>query len=509
MYRRTAAKLLVASGAGFGFAGSGWAQSRFTKDPFTLGVASSVPRPNAVTIWTRLAPEPLTPTGGLDPVDHAVMWELATDDAFGSVIARGGAIARPELAHSVRVTVDGLEPGRHHWYRFVSGDATSPIGRTKTLPPLGGRLDSLRFATASCQHFEQGYFVAFDQMIEDDPDFVVHLGDYIYGVSRGDFRDHLRKEVPTSLEDYRLRHALYKTDPSLQRAHASFPFYTVLDNHDALKNVPLSPEQMAKKRAAYQAWFEHMPMEGGYVVGGASLMTHAGIDFGDLLRLNILDTRQFRDDESLCLEHADPDYGFTIYRPACDAVVEEQRTCLGPSQEAWLAHQMASSEQRWNGLASTVLFSPFAMQHRGDTFRYESSWDYFPTNRRRVLDTMRSTGLTNPVILSADVHSNWAIDVKADPDDPESRTVGTEFLATSIASGWPPPLDEPIRANLANNPHVHHYDGSARGYLLHDVTPTTWACTMRTVDDVRSPAAKAAVQAAFVVEDGIGGVKRA
>ncbi|MEO1688733.1 MAG: PhoD-like phosphatase N-terminal domain-containing protein, partial [Pseudomonadota bacterium] len=152
---------------------------RFSADPFSLGVASSLPGPNAATLWTRLASAPLEPTGGMDPVAVPVAWEMAADDAFTRIVAKGAAMAQPGLAHSVRVTVDGLAPGRHYWYRFMAGDATSMTGRTKTLP---ANPESIRFATASCQHFEQGYFVAYDRLIEDEPDFVLHLGDYIYGV---------------------------------------------------------------------------------------------------------------------------------------------------------------------------------------------------------------------------------------------------------------------------------------------------------------------------------------
>ena len=476
----------------------------FTHDPFTLGVASSLPGPNAVALWSRLAPQPLEANGGLDPLPVPVAWELAEDESFSTIVDSGTTIARPEFAHSVRVTVNGLQPGRHYWYRFLSGDASSMTGRTRTLPENPERV---RFATASCQHFEQGFFVAYDRMIEDEPDFVLHLGDYIYGVSRGDFRNHTRKEKPVTLDDYRLRHALYKTDPSLQRAHASFPFHTVLDNHDALKDVAGTPEALAQRAAAYQAWFEHMPMAGGYTQGASSIYTHGGADFGDLLRLTILDNRQFRDDEDICRELADEKYGFTIYRPQCEPGLEAARTTLGAPQEAWLSSRLTNSRAIWNAVSSTVLFSPFAMQHNGDTYHYESSWDYYPENRKRVLADMAQT--SNPVMLSADIHSNWAIDIKADPTNPESQTIGTEMLATSLASGWPPPLDDPMKNNLSQNPHVHHYDGSERGYLLHEVTSKQWLTDMRVLDDVQDMNTKARSQATFAVEAGKPGVQRA
>jgi alkaline phosphatase D len=462
-----------------------------------------------MTLWTRLAPKPLDPDGGVDAVPVAVAFEIADNETLASPIISGEAIAVPEMAHSVRVRIDGLSPGRHYWYRFTVGDAESPIGRTKTLPDPQSSIQQVRFATTSCQHYEQGLFVAYDHMVEDDVDFALHLGDYIYGVSRGDFRNHTRKDKPVTLEDYRLRHALYKTDPHLQRAHASFPFFTVMDNHDSLKDVEVAPQALAQRAAAYQAWFEHMPMMGGYTPGSTAIYTHGAADFGDLLRLNILDTRQFRDDEDICREFADPDYGFTIYRPACDPAIEAARTMLGEAQEAWISHQLATSKQKWNAIGSTVLFSPFAMQHKGDTFHYESSWDYYPENRKRLLAAIAESGVSNPMVLSADIHSNWAIDIKADSDNPESETIGSELLATSLASGWPPPLDQPMKDNLGNNPHVHHYRGDERGYLLHDVTQETWSTDMRVVDDVQSAVAKSSSQARFVVEDGRPGVQKA
>ncbi|EKF20221.1 alkaline phosphatase D family protein [Nitratireductor pacificus] len=483
--------------------------ARFDRDPFQLGVSSGEPTSTSITLWTRLAPDPLVPGGGLEPRPYAVDWVLASDEALGAPVARGTAIATPEMAHSVRVTVQGLQPGRHYWYRFTVGDATSVTGRTKTLPDLRLSTGQVRFATASCQHFEQGLFVAYDHMVEDDVDFVLHLGDYIYGVSRGEFRHHTRKDVPVTLEDYRLRHALYKTDPHLQKAHASFPFMAVMDNHDALKDVDLTPEALAQRAAAYQAWFEHMPMAGGYTAGSRSIYTHGSLDFGDLLRLNILDTRQFRDNEDLCREAADPDYGFTIYRPACADVTAPGRTTLGAAQEAWIADRFATSRQRWNATASSVLFAPFAMQHGGDTFRYESSWDYYPENRKRLIGAMKETGLSNPVVLSADIHSNWAIDIPEDPDEPESAPIGSEMLATSISSGWPQPLDAPMKDNLTYNPHVHHYDSSQRGYMLHDVTPESWTTAMRVVDTIESAQAKVSNQARFAIEHGKAGVQKA
>ena len=191
----------------------------------------------------------------------------------------------------------------------------------------------------------------------------------------------------------------------------------------------------------------------------------------------------------------------------CDPGLEAARTTLGAPQEAWLSNRLTTSPATWNTVSSTTLFSPFEMQHAGDTYHYQSSWDYYPENRKRVLADMAQTA--NPVMLSADIHSNWAIDIKADPNDPESRTIGSELLATSLSSGWPPPLDGPMKDNVANNPHVHHYDGSERGYLLHDVTRDRWLTDMRVVDNVQDLDTPVRSQAKFAVIAGTPGVQRA
>jgi alkaline phosphatase D len=146
--------------------------------PFKLGVASGDPAPDGMVLWTRLAPDPLN-GGGMPPVPVDVVWEIADDDRLQRVVRHGVARAMPESAHSLHVEVNGLRPDRWYWYRFRVGDALSPIGRTRTLPPLGTQADRLRFAFASCQHYETGYFTALRHLAAEDLDLVFFLGDYI------------------------------------------------------------------------------------------------------------------------------------------------------------------------------------------------------------------------------------------------------------------------------------------------------------------------------------------
>jgi len=162
--------------------------------PFTLGVASGCPRPDGVVLWTRLADEPIA--AEIDASSIAVRWELARDEQFRDIVRHGDAQATPELAHSVHVELRGLEPDRQYWYRFMAGGATSAVGRTRTAPAPSADMRRLKFAFASCQHFEQGYFGAYRHMAAEDIDLVVFLGDYIYESSWG--RKHVRKHEARS-----------------------------------------------------------------------------------------------------------------------------------------------------------------------------------------------------------------------------------------------------------------------------------------------------------------------
>lgn len=200
------------------------ARPAFSSFPFSLGVASGDPAPDGFVLWTRLAPRPLEPGGGMPPESVEVSWEVAEDEAFGRVVASGAAMANAEWGHSVHVEVTGLRPDRWYWYRFRAGGAESPKGRTRTLPAADGMPGRLRFAFASCQNFESGHYTAYEHMAREDLDLVVHLGDYIYegAAHAGRPRLHNGGELFT-LDDYRLRYALYKSDPALQAAHASAP----------------------------------------------------------------------------------------------------------------------------------------------------------------------------------------------------------------------------------------------------------------------------------------------
>ena len=210
----------------------------FSAYPFSLGVASGDPAPDGVVLWTRLAPRPLEPGGGMPPEPVAVAWQVAEDEAMTRVVQRGSATATPAWGHAVHVEVEGLRPERWYWYQFKVGGEVSPKGRTRTMPPAGAAAERLRFAFASCQKYEAGYYTAYEHMAREDLDLVVHLGDYIYekGVDDKETpRKHNSPEIFT-LDDYRARYALYKSDPALQAAHAMAPWIVTWDDQEVSNN---------------------------------------------------------------------------------------------------------------------------------------------------------------------------------------------------------------------------------------------------------------------------------
>lgn len=475
-------------------------------DPFTLGIASGDVSDSAVILWTRLAPEPLAADGGMPPASVPVQWELALDPGMLRVVRRGETLATPVFAHSVHVEVEGLEPNREYWFRFIASSHKSSVGRTKTLPDRDSRPESFRFITASCQNYTHGYFVAYEHMIRDNPDFIIHLGDYFYDTSFGEtFRKHETEKAPVRLADFRRRHALYKTDRQLQRAHAQIPFFTTIDNHDAIEDN--DPDKYAQRAAAYQAWYEHMPVRGYGAPGDNHFDLRRRIPIGKLIQISLLDGRQFRDSKEICANNDYPDYGFGNYRERCDLVFDDDRSMLGKDQEQWLTSNLVENTSAWNVIASPGPLLPFRYQHDGKELRYIGAWDIYPANRARVADALEAAEIGHPLILSGDVHSFWAVD-GARTKDPGERIPVVEFVASSITANWPEPLARPITENLPHNPQVQFYEPDKRGYLLHDVSETEWITTFRAVQDVTDIASPATDLAKFRVTRGKPGFTR-
>ncbi|MEU7012654.1 alkaline phosphatase D family protein [Streptomyces sp. NPDC046385] len=484
---------------------------RLSEDPFTLGVASGDPLPGSALLWTRLAPRPYEIGGGLPTGSRVtVQWELAHDELFRRGVRRGSAIAHPEFDHTVHVEVPDLGPGRVYFYRFRVGAWTSPVGRTRTAPAPGAHNTRLKLAAVSCQAYHDGYFTAYRHLADEDIDVVFHLGDYLYeyavngaGGARG-YRDRVLPAVfnreTLTLDDYRLRYALYKSDPDLIAAHAAHPFVVTWDDHETENNYAgdtpendVPPEEfLIRRAAAYRAYWENQPLRRPQRPQGPDMRLYRRLRFGRLAQFDILDTRQYRSDQA----YGD---GWQVPGPESE---DPARTLTGAAQERWLIDGWRDSRARWNVVPQQVVL---AERRSVPTDAYTlsmDSWDGYPASRQRVLAGAQAAGVENLMVLTGDVHVAYGLDIKADFRDPGSRTLGTEIVTTSITSGKNGSERPSNYANLTRaNPHLKFYDGR-RGYVTVALGQDSARADFRTVSAVTTPGAPVTTAASFVTEAG-------
>ena len=488
--------------------------------PFSLGVASGSPLSDSVILWTRILPNPLD-AHSAPTLAVPLRWEVAQDQAFRKIAAKGSAVATPELAHSVRVNVTGLQPDRWYWYRFMLGDAVSPVGRTRTAPAAGSMPDLLKLAVASCQHWEFGSYAAHRYIADSQPDLVAFLGDYIY--EWGAFRlQHpqpgeriVRQNESFDLQSYRQRYAQYKTDPDLQAAHLVAPWIVTWDDHEvandyaADRDERLSQDLAARRAAAYQAFYEHMPLRLPPPRSFASVRMFQRYDWGRLARFHVLDDRQYRAAQACPGKNLG---GSNSVGPrACPSLLDPRRTMLGREQEAWLTGGLQSSKARWNILAQQTLMAQstqLPIAAAGDGRFWTDGWDGYPAARKRLLDTLVSSRARNPLVLGGDVHTFYASELRADFNRPVSKdnpVLATEFVGTSVTSNSRP--QQRTAQYVAMNPHIKYGRSDKRGYMLMAVTPKETRVQFMGLDEVRDPKTGQRELAAFRVESGTAGVE--
>jgi alkaline phosphatase D len=420
-----------------------------------------------------------------------VRWEVATDAQFAAIVAKGEEVARPELAHSVHVELAGLLPDRPYFYRFRAGGEKSVVGRARTLPAAGASPRALRFGVAGCQHYEDGFYAAYRHIAEEDLAFVYHYGDYIYeGWASGIETSHSGEIVTPvrrhagqrcfDLTDYRRRYAQYKTDPDLQRAHAAHAWFATFDDHEVRDNwagdsdTTDTPAELFRTRraAAFQAWYEHMPVRRALFPQGAAIRAWRGARYGDLVSFDFLDTRQYRTGHP-CGDD---------FLPPCPALADPQAAVLSAEEEAWLAGNLARPQARWSCVAQQVMMMALDRRTdgRGPPILNMDSWAGYEAPRRRLLARMR--GLDNVVVLTGDEHQNFA-GILTDGD----RPVAVEFVATSISSGGDgSDLRRGSDRILAENPQLK-FVNDQRGYLTCEVGPDEWRTNFMVLDRVSTP----------------------
>ena len=480
---------------------------RFNTNPFTLGVASGDPEPDGFVLWTRLATEPLR-AGALGEAEVDVRWEVAADDAFRQVVRSGTAVADPRLAHSVHVEVSGLSPDRWYWYRFAAGDDESGTGRARTMPAPDSSPDRLAFSFASCQHFETGYYTAYEHLAAESPDLVFHLGDYIYeGAANPRVRAHQGGELRT-LDGYRNRYALYRTDADLQAAHAACPWTVTWDDHEVDNNYAGAVSEdpavgregfLERRAAAYQAYYEHMPLRAAQTPRGASMQLYRRLAFGRLAQFAVLDTRQHRTDQP-CGDRT---------KPPCPGMSDPQASLLGEGQREWLFGALRASNAVWNVLPQQIMMGRVD-RVPGEGVAYSmDQWSGYEVPRERLFGVLGESRVRNPVVLTGDIHSNWVNDLPADFHNPASRIVATEFVGTSISSGGDGgPNAEYAAGVMRDNPFVKLHNAQ-RGYVSCELTPRLCSVRYRVLDSVTRRGAPCETLAEFVVEEGRPGAQRA
>ena len=472
--------------------------------PFYYGVASGDPLSDRVVIWTKVIPE-----YQMDSLE--VTWEMATDDAFHSIVKTGEVQADAASGYTVKVDVDGLLPNATYFYRFNALDSTSVAGRTKTAP--AGDHAEVRFAVVSCNNYEGGYFNGFARIAErNNLDAVIHLGDYIYeyGGDTTIARFHKPPHEIVSLEDYRTRYAQYRLDKDLMHAHQQHPFITIWDDHEIANNSYKEGAQNhqpdeegnyeARKQVARQAYFEWMPIR--EQVGG---QLYRSFSFGNLASLIMLDERL--EGRSAPAE--------SIHDPAYES---DERDMLGEEQFNWLSTQLKDTSMRWKVIGNQVIFSDLDISGAfPERARNLDAWDGYPAAKQRIAGFMADNNIENVVILTGDTHSSWAFEVAPEPTAPGNYNMNTGEGAIAVEFGTPSisssnydermPVDSARMIagkymDVAFNPHLKYVDLIEHGYLLLTLDTKKAVAEWYYVGDISQPGPEEELAKALKVEEG-------
>ena len=468
---------------------------------FRHGVASGDPLSDRVVLWTRA-----TPRVDSTPSALPVRWLVADDERLEKVVASGSFETSEARDYTVKVDAGGLRPGRTYYYAFEAAGERSPIGRTKTLPQ--DDVARIRLASVSCSNYPAGFFNVYRCLANRaDLDAVVHLGDYIYDFANGVYGDGSssgRVPMPagqaSTLADYRMRYASYRSDVDLQAAHATHPFIAVWDDHEVVNDwwrggAPTHRGDWATRLAdGLRAYREWMPVR---ETASGTFHLYRSFRFGRLADLLMLDTRSFRDRQVSGRDTA--------------ALANPSRTLMGSAQEEWFFAGMQRSQREgasWRLVGQQTMFSPLSPPAVAP--QNTDVWDGYPVSRGRVFDLLEKSKLSNVAILTGDIHSSWALDVPRSPLKGYTARTGEGSLAVELVTPAisSPPLfaSQSMRESTALlqlfAPHLKYIEGEHRGYVLLDVTKSRLQSEWYHVPavDVRAP--DEARAAAFVCEAG-------
>lgn len=509
--RRSLIKDLAIATLVFPLSGNSWADQKFSKNPFGLGIASGSATHDSVVLWTRLFDQGIFGSN-LPNENIPVKWEIAKDESFSQPIQSGISQAVSGLAHSVHVELSNLPINQWFYYRFSVGNFSSAVGKSRTFAPAKVASEPLRIAFASCQNYEQGYFNAYPHLVAEKPDLMIFLGDYIYEYPPG--KEGVRSVDGgwcISLEDYRRRYALYKQEQELQAIHACCPWLVTWDDHEVQNDYAGNQEgsfgpstNFSKRRsAAYQAYYEHMPLKASVLTEGisglekgAETRIYDNYRIGNLISISMLDGRQYRSPQ-VCTPGGKTGSG-NVDPKTCSSMADHERTLLGLKQEQWLEQQFQSSEQTWNFIAQPTLFGACTFNTRDGVNIWNDGWDGYPAARKRLVDQLVKHQVSNPVILGGDVHENWVGYIKEDYETPQSKNVGVEFCGTSVCS-----YDgKNTVSRQMRNSHFIFSDGSRKGYAIVNISKKEMSVQLRVVKNHRQKITEIETLANFKVMAG-------
>ena len=487
---------------------------------FPQSVASGDPKEQGIVLWTRLAPESEAAAG-----DAVVNWQIATDEEFSNVVLAGAARAGAAGDFTVKLAIahSALSGFKTYYYRFILQGVASRTGRFKTLPSAEANPERLRLGYITCQDYGFGFYNALARVAEEDVDYVIHLGDYIYETVDAGFQQGGARPIgplpsgnptPADIDDYRYLYRSYRSDAELQRLHERFAMIAIWDDHefgnDCHGNVPPDTDtgattpRPALRQAANRAWSEYIPANTAFDADrpwNESIQIYRSFRFGQLAELIATDERLYRDGPPCGTDTVGERYA-TL---GCRAREDADRTMLGHTQRDWFIDAVTRSPARWKLWANEVMLMQLKV---GELFVNLDQWDGYPAERRHILSTLRDAGTTNLVALTGDLHTFTAGYLKTDFDDFFEYPVGVELMVGSVTSAN---LEDQIRAGLnlpsapmpadrlglrANklepavrlaNPHIRYWNSAAHGYAVLEMSEAALTCRYMAVDTIAAP----------------------
>jgi alkaline phosphatase D len=253
-----------------------------------------------------------------------------------------------------------------------------------------------------------------------------------------------------------------------------------------------SPEFTARRAAAYQAFYEHLPIRLRRARPEDTLRIYRRLDYGRLAEFTMFDDRQYRTDNP-CGD------GEAL---RCEAALTDDYTMLGWRQERWVRDGFDDTRARWSIVGQQVLLAELEHLPYEDERYWNDAWDGYPVARRRLLDSVADERVRNPVFFTGDWHSTFVNDLKLDFKDLAAPTVATEFVTPAITTGGDTTPYGPYYGPMVPfNPHIKYFEGDRRGYMKATVTRDELRVDLRFVSSVEDPNGTGHTERSFFVED--------